>query len=572
MIRCSRPLAAFVILASSVLGGCYGDIELQACTYADEPTGCSDGPGTAATTLTSPNGGTEGGGASGGTAPTTGEPSATDGATTMTGTTASATSEPADDPPPWIADIACAPEIAEEVGPTLVTYTVSADAVEAELLDDGVVIATAPAGEPFVFPVISAATNNPGSLLTVRVRDEGGQTAEASVFQPSVVGPPGAEIWTTLEENDGKHSMGAAVALQNGLALAGGVVWDGVQILGTLRQFDNGGKWLDVPGAWSKPHPTWTSLTAIEKENLGPSALAVDAEGFIVLAATAITAGGPRMYVARFFPTGELVWELLHNPGTEARGVGVKPDGTIYVTGGIRTSATPERWDMATWVYAADKTAHGVDVFGGAELLDEDNVLSERGRGVAVLQDGRVAVVGTREVRDEITKKVFLRGLVLLYEAKGIRVSEWTSAGDLGEFDALLAVAATTHGVAACGYVQANEDAKTQLVIRWFDDALQEHPPRVETSMGASQCNAVGYTREGRTVVGGSIVEIGSGANAWIFAVENATSPLLEYLKLDGPTQGADSVAALACDYTCAWTGSLQVGDQLQWVTGMLRN
>ncbi|MBZ5709299.1 hypothetical protein [Nannocystis pusilla] len=567
-----RSLAALPFL-SSIVVGCYGDIELQACTYVDDPTGCSDGPG-APTTVGSTSGGTEGGdteggGASEGPAPTTSAPGVTTGNASETFGTPE-TGDPVDDPP-WVAEIVCDPEIAKEVGPTLVTYTASADAVEAELLDDGVVIATAPVGEPLVFPVIGAATNNPGSELTVRVRDAGGQTAEASIFQPSVVGPPGGEIWKTIEQNDGQQSMGVGVAQQDGLALSAGVVWDGMQVLGTLRRFDEGGKWFGVPGAWTKAHPTWTGIAPLKPENVGPTALAVDAEGFIVFAATAIMLGEPRMYVVRFSPDGELVWELLHNPGTEARGVGVMPDGTIYVTGGIRTNDAPELWDMATWVYGADKTAHGVDVFRESKALDPANEWSERGRGVAVLKDGRVGVVGTREIWDPITNKLLLRGVVLLYEAHAIRVGEWSSTGNLGLQDALLAVTATDDGLAACGYVQADPNAKTQLVVRWFDDALQEQAPRVETSMGASTCNAVGYAREGRTIVGGSLVETGFGANAWIFAVEDAASPLVEYLKLDGPTQGTDQVAALACDYTCAWTGSLQVGNHFQWITGMFR-
>lgn len=569
-----RSLAVLPFL-SSTLPGCYGDIELQACTYVEEPTGCDDslGPanaaGSAFTTGEAEGSGTEGGGASGGTAPTTTTPGATTGSASET-IGPPETGEPVDDPP-WIAEIACDPEIAKEVGPTVVTYTASPDAVEAELLDDGVVIATAPAGEPLVFPVIGAATNNPGSELTVRVRDAGGQTAEASIFQPSMVGPPGGEIWTAIEENDGQQSMGGAAALQDGLALAAGVVWDGMQILGTVRKFNGSGKWLDVAGAWSKPHPSWTGLTALKDAHLGPSALAIDAEGFIVLAATATKASGPRMYVARFFPGGELAWEVLHNVGTEARGVGVTPDGTIYVTGGIRTAVAPDRWDMATWVYGIDGTAYGVDEFRESPAEDPQNILSERGRGVASLKDGRVAVVGTREVRDPITNDLLIRGVVLLYEAHVIRVEEWSSPGDLAKNDALLAVAATDDGLTACGYVQADMNPKTQLVVRWFDDALQEKAPRVETSVGASTCDAIGYTREGRTIVGGSIVETGSGANAWIFAVEDATSPLVEYLKLDGPTQGDDRVTALACDYTCAWTGALQVGNHFQWITGMFR-
>src|SRR5690606_17809857 len=101
---------------------------------------------------------------------------------------------------------------------------------------------------------------------------------------------------------------------------------------------------------------------------------------------------------------------------------------------------------------------------------------------------------------------------------------------------------------------------------------LQEvKAPRIEITVGASVCNALGYSREGSTIVGGSLVEIGLGANAWIFAVEDAASPRVDYLKLDGPTQGEDRVNALACDYTCAWTGALQVGNQMQWITGMFR-
>ncbi|MFY0531462.1 hypothetical protein [Nannocystis pusilla] len=360
------------------------------------------------------------------------------------------------------------------------------------------------------------------------------------------------------------------MAQLGGLALSAGVALDGLQVLGVLRRFDKAGKWFGVPGAWSKPHTTWTGIETLKPESLGPSALAVDAEGFIVLAGTAIMLGEPRMYVARFTGDGALVWELLHNPGTEARGVGVMPDGTIYVTGAILTGKMPESWDMATWVYGPDKTAHGVDVFR-EEMFDQLNILSERGRGVAVLKDGRVAVVGTRQIWDDNDPEPRSRGVVLLYEAHAIRVGEWSSAGSLAKHDALLAVAATDDGLATCGYVQEEADQKTQFALRWFDGALQEQTPRVVTSVGAASCNAVGYTREGRTIAGGSIAETGFGANAWIFAVEDAASPLDVYLKLDGPTHGDDHVTALACDYTCVWTGSLQVGNQFQWITGMFR-
>lgn len=573
--RLARCAASFVpaCLAAPLLSGCYGDFELLACTYSD-PTSCDDGPASAsATTGTTgeTTGGAGGSGASGGAVPTSDGPEPGPGSTDATvGGPAGSTGEPSD-PPPWVSDLVCDPASAEDVGPTVVTYTASPDAIAAELLDDGVVIASAPVGEPLVFPVISAPHNNPGSELTVRVRDAGGQTGEASIYQPSTVPPPGSEVWTTLEQNDGQHSTGSGVALQGGRALAAGVLYEGNKLIGTLRRFDKTGKWKLTPEGWSKEHTVWTGGEPLVSASLGPTALAVDAEQNIILVGTAIVLGEPRLYLARFHPGGDLDWELLENVGTEARGVAVRADGTIYVTGARRTNKAPDRWDMATWVYSADKTAHGPDIF--KDPADLENERNERGWGIAVLKSGRIAAVGTREVYDLQQNKSWLRGVIVLYEGKGKRVGEWTSQGDKMNHDALLAVVATDDGLAGCGYAQNLPNEKTQILLRWFDDTLTESKaPRLELTTGAAQCNAIGFTRDGKTLVGGSVHEgFKGGDNAWIFAVKDAAEPSASYLKLDGPAHGIDRVTALSCDYTCAWTGFLQVGDTLQWITGMIR-
>ena len=141
------------------------------------------------------------------------------------------------DPRPTVTDLVCDPEKAEEIGPVSCTYLASADAVEAELLDDGEVVAAGPAGPPLIFPVTSAPHNNPGTTITVVVRDEAGQTAETSIFQPSTVKDPGTAVWTKLEPNDGAFSMGNAVALQGDHVIAAGVHFKNPLVVGTLRRY-----------------------------------------------------------------------------------------------------------------------------------------------------------------------------------------------------------------------------------------------------------------------------------------------------------------------------------------------
>lgn len=564
------PLLAAPMCVAAVLTGCFDGAELAACgismTYCeiDEGSTGGEGSGTSSSSgpgvmTTDPLGGSGSGGdtdASGG-GPTSG----------------SATGEPID-PPPWIEGLACDPKTADEVGPTVVTYTASPDAVEADLLDDGVVIASGPAGAPFVFPVTSGPHNNPGSTLTVVVRDEGGQAAEASIYQPAVIKDPGSAVWTTIEPNDGMFSSGGAITLDGNNAIAAGVHWDNGQILAILRRYDLSGTWIGTGDGWTMKHTDWTQRAELETANLGLNALAVDSERNIVAVGTAYVAGEPRMYVARFTFAGGLHWEVLGPVGTEARGVGVLPDGSAYVTGAVRVKQAPDVWDMATWVYSPDKVAYGPDIF--KDPLDVPPFKrSERGHAVAVLPSGRVAVAGTRDVWDQVNQWTRPRGVVLMYEGKGKRVGEWTSVGDKADSDAIFAVASSGAGIVVCGYAQDNPNdpaSKPQILIRWLSEDLEEvKAPRLELTPGAATCYGIGTNMEGATIVGATVDENQGGDNSWVFAVEDAASLRVDYFKRNGQWNGQDRLLALSCGYMCAWTGSEQVDGAVQWITGMIR-
>jgi hypothetical protein len=574
----AAPLLAVACLSLPVPLACFGNVELEACTFTD-PTGCDDAasaaasstgatPGDAVTTsgATTGSGGTTGEGGSGGATTTADDTAASSGTDTL--------GEPVD-PPPTIADLVCDPEVADEVGPTFCTYTASADAVAADLLDDGQVIASGPANGSVIFPVTSGPNNNPGSLITVTVRDEAGQTASASLYQASTVKEPGTEKWTTIEPNDGVFSSAGAVALQGDFVIAAGVHYKNPQVIGTLRRYDQGGVWTPSDVGFSKSHGDWTKLPWLKSGNFGPTGLAVDAEQNIILVGIGFENGDPRRYVARFHPDGALDWEVPGPVGTEARGVGVQPDGTIYVAGAKRTSVNPERWDMEVSVYGADKTAYGPISY--SDPGDTFNQRSERGRAVVVLKSGRVVILGTREIVDLNDDQQFItRGVALLFEGKGKRVgAEWTSSGDKLMFDAILAGTATDEGFATCGYAHADPDepgSKNQILIRWHGEDLQEvKAPRLETTQGTAVCNALGYNMEGATIVGAHVNVLGQNDNQWIFAVRDAADLRVDYLKHNGASNGPDRVQAIDCEYLCAWAGIESVDGAVQWIAGLRR-
>ena len=579
------PILALGLVCSP---GCFGDVELEACTlsetYCDaaETTVPANSVGATAG-LTDTTSGTSGAAESGGEA-TAGETGAATGTTATTGTTetTATTGDTGDtggqpvDPPPWIADLVCDPQAADEIGPTLCTYTASPDAVEADLLDDGEVIASGPAGAPFIFPITSAPHNNPGSTITVTVRDEAGQSASASVFQASAVKDPGSAAWTTLEPNDGDFSLAGAVALQGAYVVAAGVHFKNPQVIGTLRRYDQGGQWLASDVGWSKAHTAWTKLAWLKTNSFGPTGVAVDADQNIILVGIGYDNGQPRSYVARFQPDGALDWELASPAGTEARGVGVQPDGTIYVAGARRTGLNPERWDMEVSVYGPDKTAYGPIAYKDPD--DKKNDRSERGRAVAVLASGRVVIAGTGEIVNPNDPQLVprMRGVALLFEGKGKRVGEaWTSSGDKMLYDEILAAVATDEGFATCGRAYSDPNmpgSKSQILVRWHGPDLQEvKAPRLETTPGAAVCNALGYNMEGATIVGAHVNEFGQNDNQWIFAVRDAASLRVDYRKHNGVGNGADRVQAIDCEYMCAWAGVEFADNAAQWIAGLIR-
>jgi hypothetical protein len=461
------------------------------------------------------------------------------------------------------------PVIANEVGPTVITYTASPGAVAADLLDDGVQIATGPVSGSFIFPVTSAPKNNPGSWLTVRVRDAEDQSAEDKEYQRSKVKEQGSQVWTTVD-GDGVFSTASAVALQDGHAVAAGFrVVNGV-VLGTLRRYDKVGEWTTDEG-WSLSHTEWTKFDDLKTGGLSASGVAVDAELAIVLVGTSLIGGEQRMYVARFDPDGVLDWEARGEPGSGARGVGVLPDGTIYIAGSQRTSNNPDNFDMRTWVFDSDSTPYGFDSY--KDPSDIPNARDEFGRAVAVLANGDVVVAGMGE-RVGNDNEVLLRGLVVLYEGKGKRVSEWVSPGDKLAQDAILAAVSTGDGFATCGYSQndpSDLDQRHQILVRWHGEDLAEvAAPRLEITKNGGECTALGYNLEDATIIGATVAVDGQGDDSWIVAFHDAISPLTVYMKRNGLANGADRILGLSCDYMCAWAGAEEV-DTMQWIVGMIR-
>ncbi len=238
--------------------------------------------------------------------------------------------------------------------------------------------------------------------------------------------------------------------------------------------------------------------------------------------------------------------------------------------------ANPDTWDMETSVFGPDKTAYGPFVHSDPE--DENNNRSERGRAVAVLKNGNVAIGGTREINDpnDPNHPWITRGVLLLFEGKGKLVGDtWTSSGDKMIFDAILAAVATEDGVATCGYTEADPNdpgSKKQILIRWHSEDLQEvKAARLEATVGAAVCNALGYNLEGATIVGAQVYVNGQSNSQWIFAVEDAASLRVDYRKHNGEGNGDDRVQALVCGYKCAWSGAETVDGDIQWIVGLFR-
>jgi hypothetical protein len=308
ILRLHRPVP-LVVAACLVSVGCYGDVELEACTISE--TYCDDaehtaGPGSSSAAVTdgsaSPATTTDAGSNAGATdTGTTGS-----GGDTGSGETSGDEAGLPIDLPPAVWDLVCDPEIAAEVGPYQCTYQVSPDALEADLLDDGVVVATGPAGAPLVFPVTSAPHNNPGSELAIVVRDAAGQTAKTSVYHPAVLLDPGSKVWTTQEPNDGPSSIARAVALQAGYVITAGSHLSNGKLVGTLRRYDKAGQYIASAEGWTRTHTDWTAYPELKTAALTLMGVAVDAEQNIITVGTAYINDEPRMYVARFHADGTL--------------------------------------------------------------------------------------------------------------------------------------------------------------------------------------------------------------------------------------------------------------------------
>jgi hypothetical protein len=569
-----RPVP-LVVAACLVSVGCYGDVELEACTISE--TYCDDaehtaGPGSSSAAVTD-----------GSASPATTTAAGSDAGATDTGATGTGgdigTGETSGDEaglpidlPPAVWDLVCDPEIAAEVGPYQCTYQVSPDALEADLLDDGVVVATGPAGAPLVFPVTSAPHNNPGSELTVVVRDAANQTAQTSIYHPAVLLDPGSKVWTTQEPNDGPSSIARGVALQAGYVITAGSHLSNGKLVGTLRRYDKAGQYIASAEGWTRTHTDWTAYPELKTAALTLMGVAVDAEQNIITVGTAYINDEPRMYVARFHADGTLHWEVLGEVPTEARAVGVQPDGTIWVAGDVRTSVGPERWDLAVWVYGPDKQAHGQDIY------NDPTDFSSSAANAATPSRSCPAAASSSRARARSTSMTATHHVPGAWRSCTRARASGSASGPRPATRC-----SATRSSRPSPPTPASHSAATRR--RSERSGPEAADPRALARRGAGggegaaargharrgYLQRVGYNREGATIVGATVSELGQGNNQWIFAVRDAALPRVDYMKRDGQDSGDDRVLALACDYMCAWAGMEEVDGAVKWIAGLRR-
>jgi hypothetical protein len=223
----SAPLLAVACLALPVPLACFGNVEIEACTFTD-PTGCDDAASAAAS------------------------------------------------------------------------------------LDDGEVIASGPAERLGDLPGDQRAAQQPGQRDhgprarrggADRVRD----VASTSRARSRTRAPrSGRSSSRTTARSAGRPPSRCRATTSSPRASTG----KNPQVVGTLRRYDKGGR-LDRHrrGVEQVARHDWTGLAWLKAGSFGPTGLAVDAEGNIILVGIGFDNDQPRSYVARFHPDGTLDWE-----------------------------------------------------------------------------------------------------------------------------------------------------------------------------------------------------------------------------------------------------------------------
>lgn len=471
-----------------------------------------------------------------------------DASTAAVDETTASSGEPAN-VPPTIDLFEAEPNQLSEAGKSLLQLHASDDVITVRLFQNGEKIAElTPADFPYTYEAFSAKYNGDPHTFMVEVLDAEGLKASADLKLTVLLPPSGAERCHFTDENMGaKSSAIMGLAYTADVIVAVGLRDTGPGDRMTIWKLDKATCKL-IPG-WPRTLADWTAEPALAKQSSRAVGVAIDASGYIAVAANLSVGGKPQLYAALLTPQGSRVWETTGYVGEESAGIAAGDDHRVYVVGAVQTGENPLRTDARIWRL---DFGNGTLLIGQSDLRapfkpgefdpDMKNIRSERSRAVLIWND-EVFVIGEREFKPDDVN-LYTRTFVARYQLYGDEIGlPWTSPGDFLPQEAMTTVSVCGTALIAGGWTRGATPGSSPLpLVRWIkpDGTSTEGHSDL---LPSTQIYGIACDREGKIV---------SGATKWdgefdtrVFASESPKLPPLIY---DNGVFGEDATLALACD------------------------
>jgi len=349
-----------------------------------------------------------------------------------------------------------------EVGPVELAAVVSDNVTAVDVYQgDELVTTLHPPDLTYTWPVLGELQDGAHAWSAV-ARTPTSASAPAQLVVDVDVPAGGLPLW--YEPIAGDLSLAAAVATVDDVSIVVGYEKNVVGAL-TLRRYEG------QSVVWTRRIKDWSKLKEAAGHTVGAD-VAIDLEGNIIVAGNMLT--GPRSYVAKLSPTGELIWEHLGGVGELANGVAVDEDGRVYLAG-----SAPVETDTKLMVWSWNSAGLKPWLAGYEGVPDEMHLASEWATAVTRVGD-RVIVVGVAEVLGDFNE--FVPRTIVLQVTPGGEVKAadtWISMGDWGGRDAARDVVAVGDEYCITGWGGAPPRALTRC-----SDGLQpwwSTPHKVDT-------------------------------------------------------------------------------------------
>lgn len=300
---------------------------------------------------------------------------------------------------------------------------------------------------------------------------------------------------------------------------------------------------------WPRTIADWTAEPALAQQSSRAVSVAIDASGYIAVAANLWPGGKPQLYAALLTPQGARVWEEVGYAGEQANGIATGDDHRVFVVGAVQTGENPVRTDARIWRY---QLTNGNVLIWESDLQapfspdefdpDPDNLRSERGRAVLVWND-EVFVVGERDLMDAVFNIHTRTFIARYYTYDGKVALPWTSPGDFLPHEAMNSIALCGTGLIAGGWTRKINPASSPLpMMRWIEPDGTSASGHTEL-LPSTQTFGIACDREGKIVSGGTSSEL--EFNTQVFASDDSEKPAVIY---DSGVAGNDATLALTCD------------------------